>query len=44
MSTGVIQDGWEFIAAAYGIAWGGLVLYGATLYARWKKAAKEDPR
>jgi hypothetical protein len=33
--TGVIQGGWEFIYAAYGVAYGGLLLYGVSLW--WRR-------
>lgn len=36
--SGVIQGGWEYIWAAYGITWAALTLYGVTL---WLRSAKE---
>jgi hypothetical protein len=36
----MIQGGWEFVGAAYGIVWTVLTLYGASLYARHKHAQR----
>jgi heme exporter protein D len=33
---GQIQGGWGFIWAAYGITWTALVLYGASLWHRYR--------
>ncbi len=30
--TGMIQGGWEFVWAVYGITWASLVLYGVHIY------------
>ncbi len=32
--SGQIQGGWEYIWAAYGVAWTGLTLYAVSLWAR----------
>lgn len=32
--SGMIQGGWEFVWAVYGITWAGLALYGLSLYKR----------
>ena len=32
--AGRIVGGWEYIWAAYGVAWGGLSLYGLSLWMR----------
>ena len=37
----MIVGGWEFVTAAYAIAWGGLTLYGISLY--WRRY-REAPR
>ena len=40
---GVIRGGWEFVWAAYGVVWGGLVFYGVRLF--WqRKAAQEEAK
>lgn len=33
----MIVGGWEFVWAAYAVAWTGLVLYGASLIVRSRK-------
>ena len=30
--TGMIEGGWEFVWASYGISWAALVLYGWHIY------------
>ena len=37
MGSGVIQGGWDFVWAAYGIVWAGLLLYGWSLYRRLQR-------
>lgn len=32
----MIQGGWEFVTAAYAVAWGTLLFYGVSLY--WRRA------
>ena len=32
--TGMIQGGWEFVWAVYGITWAGLAWYALSLYQR----------
>ncbi len=43
--VGRIQGGWGYVWSAYGIAWGGMALYGLTLWLRHKRqaASKEQP-
>jgi hypothetical protein len=36
--TGQLQQGWEFVWAAYGVVWTGLVLYGTSLL--WRQRAE----
>jgi hypothetical protein len=38
MTGGVIQGGWGYVIAAYGISWAALVAYGVSLYVRAKQA------
>ena len=44
----MIVGGWEYVFAAYGVAWTGLLVYGVTLHARLRLAhesvAKERQR
>lgn len=35
MTDGAIIDGWNYVYAAYGISWAGLVLYAVSLV--WRK-------
>lgn len=37
MTGGMIQGGWGYVWAAYGISWVALALYGASLYLRTMK-------
>ena len=37
MTGGVIQGGWGYVIAAYGISWAVLVAYGVSLYVRSKR-------
>ena len=34
MSTGMIEGGWNYVIAAYGITWTVLLIYGANLFFR----------
>jgi heme exporter protein D len=34
---GHVVGGWEYVWAAYGITWAGLLLYGLSLYVRRKE-------
>jgi hypothetical protein len=34
VGEGRIQGGWEYVRAAYGIAWSGLTLYALSLWVR----------
>ncbi len=36
--TGMIQGGWEFVYAAYGITGAAMALYGISLFVRLRKA------
>ena len=36
--TGMIQGGWEFVYAAYGITGAAMVLYGISLFVRLRQA------
>lgn len=38
---GMIQGGWSYVWAAYGITWAAFVLYGISLYTR-SRGVKED--
>ncbi len=41
----MIVGGWEFVWAAYGVAWSALLLYGISLFARRRaQAQSEGPR
>jgi hypothetical protein len=40
MTDGVIQGGWGYVIAAYGISWSVLLLYGVSLYVRAKRATQ----
>lgn len=33
----MIQGGWEYVIASYAVVWGGLGLYGISLFMRLKK-------
>jgi hypothetical protein len=35
--------GWDFVGAAYGVAWAGLVLYALSLWVRRPRAAAATP-
>ena len=37
MTDGVIEGGWGFVIAAYGISWAVLVAYAGSLYLRAKR-------
>ena len=37
MTEGVIQGGWGYVIAAYGISWAALVAYACSLYLRAKR-------
>lgn len=37
MNQGMIQGGWSYVTAAYGITWVVLLVYGASLLARARK-------
>lgn len=39
---GVIQGGWEFVWAAYGITWAGWIGYAVSLVVRTKRTQHED--
>ena len=34
---GMIQGGWEYVYAAYGISWTALIVYAASLYLRGRQ-------
>ena len=34
MFTGMIEGGWEYVIAAYGITWAGILLYITSLWLR----------
>jgi hypothetical protein len=38
MTGGVIQGGWGYVIAAYGISWAALAAYAVSLYVRAKRA------
>ena len=38
MTGGVIQGGWGYVIAAYGISWAVLLAYAISLYVRAKRA------
>jgi hypothetical protein len=38
----MIQGGWEYIGAAYGITWGVLILYGLSLWLRHRTLRKRE--
>jgi hypothetical protein len=40
VGQGRIQGGWEYVWAAYGIAWGGLSLYAISLWTRWPRGER----
>lgn len=39
VGVGRIVGGWDFVGAAYGVAWTGLVLYALSLWVRRPRAA-----
>ena len=41
VGEGRIQGGWEYVRAAYAIAWTGLSLYALSL---WVRRPKEEPK
>jgi hypothetical protein len=41
VGEGRIEGGWEYVKAAYGIAWTGLSLYAVSLWARWPREEKK---
>ena len=41
MPTGVIEGGWGYVAAAYAVVWGGMLLYAINLLRRRRSAARE---
>ncbi len=41
---GTIEGGWDFVVAAYAVVWGGLLLYGSSLYWRRRRADLEIPK
>jgi hypothetical protein len=41
VGEGRIQGGWEYVKAAYGICWTGLLLYAVSL---WVRRPREEPK
>lgn len=39
VGVGRIVGGWDFVGAAYGVSWAGLVLYALSLWVRRPRAA-----
>lgn len=44
VGVGRIVGGWNYVAAAYGIAWGGLILYALSLWIRRPRGEVKPPR
>ena len=43
VGVGRIVGGWDFVTAAYGVAWAGLALYALSLWVRRPRAAPALP-
>lgn len=41
VGEGRIQGGWEYVRAAYGIAWTGMTLYAISLWVRWPRGERQ---
>jgi hypothetical protein len=41
VGEGRIRGGWEYVWTSYGITWTGLILYAASLWARWPKEERK---
>ena len=42
VGSGQISDGWEYVWAAWGIAYGAIGLYGLSLYLRTRASRNEE--
>ena len=40
VGEGRIQGGWEYVRAAYAVAWTGMTLYAISLWVRWPRGER----
>jgi heme exporter protein D len=42
--NGIIVGGWQYVWSAYGLTFGAFIIYGVTLFVRYRKELAHDHR